>query len=326
MRSYKRITAKDREDSAVYYGRGVPQSVITERIGVSQSAISRELKKGSDRGSYNPFLSERESQRQALRRRPGLKINGPTWKVIEHHLALHWSPYQRASFLRNQANDGTVVVVSEKTIYNYLHFHMKGELQKLTFQELRQKGTRRKKRSEETRGKLSNIRLIDDRPEEVNGRIVPGHWEGDLIIGKDHKSALSVIVERQTRYVMIDRLESYTAPEVRKSIEKRLKTLKPDLVKSITCDQGKEMAEHEILARKIRMKVYFCHLHSLWEKGTCENTNFLIRDMLDGETDFRNLTQHQVTRIARLLNERPRQTLGMYTPKEKFKELCAESC
>jgi len=230
------------------------------------------------------------------------------------------------STISRALKNNTVVVVSEKTIYNYLRFHMKGELQKLALQELRQKGKKRTKQSEETRGKLSNIRLIDDRPEEVKGRGVPGHWEGDLIIGKDHKSALSVIVERQTRYVMIDRLERYTASEVRKSIEKRLRTLKPDLVKSITCDQGKEMAEHEILAKKIRMKVYFCHPHSPWEKGTCENTNFLIRDMLDGETDFRNITQRQVTRIARLLNERPRQTLGMFTPKDKFKELCAESC
>jgi len=326
VKNYKRITAKDREDIAVYYGYGVPQSIIAERVGVSQSTISRELKKGSDRGSYNPFLAQREYHHRAQGRRPQLKIDCPTWNVIEHHLALRWSPYQIASFLRNQANDATVVVVSEKTIYNYLHFHMKGELQRLALEELRQKGKRRKKRNEDTRGKLSNIRLIDDRPEDVNGRIVPGHWEGDLIIGKDHKSALSVIVERQTRYVMIDRLESYTAPEVRKSIEKRLKTLKPDLVKSITCDQGKEMAEHEMLAGKIRMKVYFCHPHSPWEKGTCENTSFLIRDMLDGETDFRNLTQRQVTRVARLLNERPRQTLGMYTPKDKFKELCAESC
>jgi len=326
VKNYKRITAKDREDIAVYYGYGVPQSIIAERVGVSQSTISRELKKGSDRGSYNPFLAQREYHHRAQGRRPQLKIDCPTWNVIEHHLALRWSPYQIASFLRNQANDATVVVVSEKTIYNYLHFHMKGELQRLALEELRQKGKRRKKRNEDTRGKLSNIRLIDDRPEDVNGRIVPGHWEGDLLIGKDHKSALSVIVERQTRYVMIDRLESYTAPEVRKSIEKRLKTLKPDLVKSITCDQGKEMAEHEMLAGKIRMKVYFCHPHSPWEKGTCENTNFLIRDMLDGETDFRNLTQRQVTRVARLLNERPRRTLGMYTPKDKFKELCAESC
>jgi len=116
------------------------------------------------------------------------------------------------------------------------------------------------------------------------------------------------------------------ASEVRKSIEKRLKKLRPDLVKSIACDQGKEMAEHEILPRKIRMKVYFYHRYSPWEKGTCENTNSLIRDMQEGETDFRNLTQSQITRIARLLNERPRQTFGMYTPKDKLKELCDESC
>jgi len=326
VKSYKRITTEDREDIAVYYSRGVPQSMIAEKLGVSQSTISRELKKGANRGSYNPFLAQREYHSRALRRRPRLKINGSTWNVIEHHLALRWSPYQITSFLHHHANDGTVVAVSEKTIYNYLHFHMKGELQKLALQELRQKGKRRTKRNEETRGKLSNIRLIDERPEEVKGRVVPGHWEGDLIIGKDHKSALSVIVERQTRYVMIDRLERYTAADVMKSIEKRLRTLKPALVKSITCDQGKEMAEHEILARKIRIKVYFCHPHSPWEKGTCENTNFLIRDMLEGETDFRNLSQRQVTRIARLLNERPRQTLGMSTPKDKFKELCTESC
>jgi len=116
------------------------------------------------------------------------------------------------------------------------------------------------------------------------------------------------------------------ASEVRKSIEKRLKTLRPDLVKRIACDKGKEVAEHEILPRKIRMKVYFYNLYSLWEKGVCENTNFLIRDMQEGNTDFRNLTQSQITRIARLLNERLRQTFGMYTPKDKFKELCAESC
>jgi IS30 family transposase len=203
---------------------------------------------------------------------------------------------------------------------------MKGELKKLAILELRQKGKKRTKRGEEKRGKLANITLIDERPEEVDSRAIPGHWEGDLIIGKDHKSALSAIVERQTRYVLIDRLEDYSAEEVRKSIEKRLKTIEPILVKSLTCDQGKEMAEHEKLACRIKMKVYFCHPHSPWEKGTCENTNFLIRDMLDGETDFRNITQRDISRVARLLNERPRQILGMVPPKKKFNSLCAESC
>lgn len=325
MRNYNRISSKIREEIMIYCANGDNQETIAKKTGYSQSAISRELKKGEDRGAYNPFLAQRNTDNYAKSRSRALKINESTWQVIQNHLAIRWSPYQIADFLQKSANDATVVPVSEKTIYNYLHFHMKGELKKLALKELRQKGKKRSPKNAEKRGKLANITLIDERPEEVNARTVPGHWEGDLIIGKDHKSALSVIVERQTRYVLIDRLENYTAQEVRKSIEKRLKTLKPQLVKSITCDQGKEMAEHERLARSIKMKVYFCHPHSPWEKGTCENTNFLIRDMLEGETDFRKLSQRSITRIARLLNERPRQTLGMFTPKKKLDDLCVKS-
>ena len=325
MTGYRRINEQDRESILIYLNTGDRQSDIAAKLGVTQPTISRELKKGLCKGMYNPFLAQRKTNSRLQSKKPDLKINKQTWLIIENHLAIRWSPFQISSFLHANQNDIRVVPVSEKTIYNYLHFHMKGELQKLAMHELRQKGKTRRKKGEETRGKLPNMTLIDERPEEINARTVPGHWEGDLIIGKNHKSALSVIVERQTRLVLIDRLESYTAREVRNSIEKRLRKVAPQFVNSLTCDQGKEMAEHELLARKIKMKVYFCHPHSPWEKGTCENTNFLIRDMLDGETDFRNLSQLQISRIARLLNERPRKTLGMKTPKEKFKELCVES-
>lgn len=325
MAGYRRLNGKDREDILVHLNSGDSQKRIAAKLGFSQSAISREIRKGIDRGIYNPVLAQRKTNERARIRIHDLKINEPTWVVIENHLSIHWSPYQIADFLHQHEERSKIVSVSEKTIYNYLHFHMKGELQKLALLELRQKGKQRRKKGEETRGKLVNMTLIDGRPEEVEKRSVPGHWEGDLIIGKDHKSALSVIVERQTRYVLIDRLERYTAQDVRQSIEKRLRKIEPELLKSITYDQGKEMAEHEILARNIKMKVYFCHPHSPWEKGTCENTNFLIRDMLEEETDFRKLTQTQIARIARLLNERPRKTLGMKTPKEIFKQLCAES-
>jgi IS30 family transposase len=326
MIGYRRITEMDRENILIYLSTGNTQSDIASKLGVTQPTISRELKKGLQKGIYNPFLAQRNTIARLQLRKQELKINKQTWTIIENHLAIRWSPFQIASFLHTTPNDVKIASVSEKTIYNYLHFHMKGELQKLALHELRQKGKVRKKKGEETRGKLPNMTLIDERAAEINDRTVPGHWEGDLIIGKNHKSALSVIVERQTKLVLIDRLESYTAREVRNSIEKRLRKVAPQLVNSITCDQGKEMAEHEILARKMKMKVYFCHPHSPWEKGTCENTNFLIRDMLDGETDFRNVSQSQISRITRLLNERPRKSLGMKTPKEKFKELCAESC
>jgi len=270
-------------------------------------------------------LAQRRTLARGNSRRPKLKTNRSTWACIFNHLSIGWSPKQISDFLHNAGNDGTVFIVSEKTIYNYINFHMKGELKKIALVELRQRGKARNVR-QETRGKIRDMVLIDERPKEIEGRIVPGHWEGDLIIGDGHKSALSVIVERQTRYVMIERLLSYDATTVRKSIEKRFKSIEPELRKSITCDQGKEMAEHKQFSKNMRMKVYFCNPHSPWEKGTCENTNFLIRDMCRDITDFRNLTQQQAHRIAKLLNERPRQTLGFRTPKEKLSQLCAKSC
>jgi IS30 family transposase len=199
VRNYNRINSKNREEIMVYLAMGDSQEAIAKKTGFSQSTISRELKKGEDRGAYNPFLAQRRTDFYAKCRSRELKINDSTWKVIQNHLAIRWSPYQIADFLHKSVNDATVVPVSEKTIYNYLHFHLKGELKKLALQELRQKDKKRSTKGTEKRGKLANITLIDERPEEVNARMVPGHWEGDLIIGKDHKSALSVIVERQTR-------------------------------------------------------------------------------------------------------------------------------
>ena len=144
-------------------------------------------------------MAQRKTDSYAKNRAWALKINDAAWQVIQNNLAIRWSPYQRADFLHKSANDGTAGPVSEKTIYNYLHSPMKGELKKLALQELRQKDKKRSTKGTEKRGKLANITLIDECPEDVNARIVPGHWEGDLIIGKDHTSALSVIVERQTR-------------------------------------------------------------------------------------------------------------------------------
>jgi transposase, IS30 family len=325
MEEYTRTTNQDRERILVLKQQGCSQKDIANEVGKNQSTISRELRKGLDGGAYNPMLAQRITEGRMLARVPDCKIDSSTWRVINNHLGLRWSPRQIAEFLHSEGNDGTIVPVSEKTIYNYIEFHMKGELKKLAVQELRQRGKVRKGNAEK-RGKLPNMALIDERPKEVDSRIVPGHWEGDLIIGANHQSALSVIVERKTRYVTIDLLLSYDADSVRKSIEHRFKKLEPQLIKSITCDQGKEMAQHEQLSAKIKTKVYFCHPHSPWEKGTCENTNYLIRDMLDGVTDFRKLTKTQARRIATLLNQRPRQTLGFNTPEFEFMKLCAESC
>jgi IS30 family transposase len=209
-----------------------------------------------------------------------------------------------------------------KTIYNYVFFHMKGELKKPALQDLRLRGKKRKGgKAAEKRGKLPEMTLIDTRPAEINSREVPGRWEGGLIIGKDPTSAILVTVERKTRFVQRDALEHRDALTVRKTIEKRFKKLEPALRKSITFDRGKENSERRQLSENTGIAVYFCHPHSPREKGTCENTDYLIRDMLYPADDFREATQRDVSRIARLLNERPRKTLDYKTPQEIFSQL-----
>jgi IS30 family transposase len=272
-----------------------------------------------DNGMYNPLTAELRHLKQRSSQRPHLKMTEEIWEAVKPQLELRWSPKQIAEWL---STEYPAHVMSGKTIYNYVHFHMKGELKKLALEDLRQRGKKRKtSKAGEKRGKIPEMTLIDERPPEVNARMVYGNWEGDLIIGKGHKSAICVLVERKSRYVQLDLLEKYDAATVRKTIEKRFKKLSPHLVQTLTLDQGHENSQHRELTRNTGVKVYFCHPHSPWEKGTCENTNYLVRDMLYRVEDFRQLSQRDVSRVARLLNERPRQTLGFKTPMQVFPHL-----
>jgi transposase, IS30 family len=324
LRSYRRINEQDREQLLQLWQEGLVQSEIALRLGFSQPTISRELSSGWNGKGYDPLKAQRQSERKKKSNRRSILIDPITWHVIRRYMGLGWSPDQIEKTLRQNDFYGTIQHVCAKTIYNYIHFHMKGELKKLALQELRLKGKKRSGKNEK-RGKIPNMVLIDGRPEEVAGRQVPGHWEGDLIIGKDHKSALCVIVERKTRYVMIDLLLDYSAEAVRKSVERKFAKLDPLWKETLTWDQGKEMAQHEELAANVEFKVFFCHPHSPWEKGTCENTNYLIRDLCRGETDFRNFTKPHIGKIADMLNDRPRKTLEYSTPKAEFDKLCVGS-
>jgi transposase, IS30 family len=318
--SYRRITLSERMSIfQMFYTKQLKPSSIALRLNRSVSTITRELDRGKDNGSYNPILAEYEHLKQRRYQCPKLKIDNDAWRLIKPKLQLRWSPEQIAEWLKTEY---PIHTVSGKTIYNYVHFHMHGELKKLALKDLRQRGKKRKDSDKaEKRGKISEMTLIDQRPEEINSRTVPGHWEGDLLIGKDHQSAICVIVERQTRFIQLDLLHTYDARTVRKTIEKRFKRIEPNLRKSLTLDQGKENSEHKKLSENLKIDVYFCHPSSPWEKGTCENTNGLIRDMLNDVDDFRCLNQYTVGRVARLLNERPRKTLGFKTPKEALANL-----
>ena len=319
--SYERITLEEREEIfRLRYEERLFLWEIGQKLNKNKSSISRELKRGTRDKLYNPITAEANHLNARKRRCPKLKMTSEAWVLIKPKLEQRWSPEQVAQWLEKEY---PCYAMSAKTIYNYIHFHMKGELKRIALEDLRQKGKKRRQHTEkgETRGKISEMTLIDRRPAEAAGRVVTGHWEGDLIIGKGHKSALCVIVERKSRFVQIDLLERYDAATVRKTIEKRFRRLGDKLCKTITFDQGKENSEHKIFTERTGIKVYFCHPHSPWEKGTCENTNFLIRDMLKGVTDFRELNQRYISQIAKKLNERPRKTLDFLTPKKVLFEL-----
>ncbi len=157
---------------------------------------------------------------------------------------------------------------------------------------------------------------IEERPKSVENRTIPGHWEGDLLIGKDHNSAVGTIVERTTRFLLLVPLKGRDAPTVRKAFARELKRLPQQVRLSMTYDRGSEMSEHKLFTKQTQMKVYFANPHSPWERGTNENTNMLIRDFYPKDTDFGTLTRYQIKKIQHLLNERPRKALDWETPVE----------
>jgi len=219
--------------------------------------------------------------------------------------------------------------ISPETIYAYIYVLPRGSLKKELIAGLRRehkyrrtKQTRRGPRKEE-RGRIAGMLSIEERPAEVADRIVPGHWEGDLIVGKYHQSAIGTLVERTTRFTLLVPLPAKDAGTVRRCFAKAIQRIPEDLRRTLTYDQGVEMMQHKRFSKQTKMQVYFAHPASPWERGTNENTNGLIRQYFPKGTDFRTVTTKQIRHVQNLLNGRPRRTLGYYTPKEKFNELVA---
>ena len=212
--------------------------------------------------------------------------------------------------------------ISHESIYTYIYLLPRGELRKELTDYLRQhkKSRYRRKGERDKRGKIPDMISIEERPAEVADRSIAGHWEGDLIVGKGHKTAMGTIVERKTRTLIMVPLKNKDATSVRKAFERELKRLPIEMQGSLTYDQGVEMAEHKLFTKNTQMKVYFCHPASPWERGTNENTNMLIRQYFPKGTDFSQVTRKEIKRVQHELNERPRKTLDWKTPKEVFKK------
>lgn len=215
--------------------------------------------------------------------------------------------------------------VSHESIYTYIYILPRGELRKELISYLRQgaEGRRRRKRDTDERGKIPNMVSIRERPQEAAARTVPGHWESDLLVGKENKSAIGTLVERTTRTTILVPLSAKDAETVRKEFAKAVKKLPKEACKSLTHDRGTEMSQHELFTRQTKVQVYFADPHSPWQRGTNENTNGLIRQFFPKKTDFSIVSKKELKYVQNLLNERPRKTLNWKTPKESFEELLA---
>jgi IS30 family transposase len=245
---------------------------------------------------------------------------------VEAKLAKRWSPQQIADWLPGEFPDDPEMRVSHETIYMSLFVQGRGALRQELFRCLRQgRATRRPQgpRQPNGQGKIRDMVMISERPAEVEDRAVPGHWEGDLIMGTGARS-IGTLVERSTRYVMLFRLPDGTGGEsVRKALAKRIVRLPTELRRSITWDQGKEMNEHARFTVDTGVQIYFCDPKSPWQRGSNENTNGLLRQYFPRRTELSGYSQAHLNAVARELNERPRRTLGGMSPSQAFAEAVA---
>lgn len=326
MKSYQRLSFKERIRISVYLDEGFSIAEIARKLGRTKSTVFRDVSRCKKAmGEYNAGCANAESRYLQSERRFGqrkLANNHVLFEEVLSGLRKRWSPVQISKMLKEKYPGDREMNISHESIYTYIYVLPRGELRAELTRLLRQKQKYRSSRkgTNEKRGRIPEMISIEERPKNVRRRSLAGHWEGDLLMGKASKSALGTLVERKTRTVILVPLKGRTASVVRKAFERAVKTLPQQMRLSLTYDQGSEMSEHQLFQKNTKMKVYFCHPSSPWERGTCENTNGLLRDYFPKQTDFSAISRKEIKRVQDELNERPRKTLGFKTPKEVFEK------
>lgn len=318
---YVQLTLSEREYLAHAHADGLSQAEIARALGRDRSTISRELKRNGDCDGeiYAPFTAHAQAVHRARQLRRQRKLSDVRlWRRVTRGLRSGWSPEQIAGYMRTQYPDQPERRVSPETIYAALYVLPRGELRKELLSYLRQSRKQRRRRSRGTdrRGQIPNMVRIGERPVEIEDRHIPGHWEGDLIKGAGNRSAVGTLVERHSRYLILVRVDDGSAEAVCRGMARQFRRLPQALRKTLTYDRGKEMAQHERLAEKTALRIYFADPHSPWQRGSNENTNGLLRQYLPKGMDLSTLTQADLNRIARKLNTRPRKLHNWATPKE----------
>jgi transposase, IS30 family len=306
-----------RSPSSIAADMNRARSTVTREI--LRNGWKREPRKGTIAGGYRCVTADRRARVLAgkARRKRKLQADTPLWIVLLKHLKLGLSPVQIASTLARMDDP---IQLSHETIYTALYAMPRGHLRAKLLNQLRRR--HKERRTTPAGGKRSksipDMTLIDQRPAEVDARLVPGHWEGDLIIGKRNMSQVGVLVERKTLFLAVVKLTDGKAATIAESFSSILNRFDSQMRRSLTYDQGKEMSSHKTLTDNTGVKVFFAHPHAPWERGICENINGLLRQYLPRGTDLSLFSQDQLDDIAWLLNTRPRKTLGWKAPAELF--------
>ncbi len=319
-----RLSPADREEIAVGLAAGESMAAIGRRIGRAASTVSREVARHGGRRRYRAGRAQFEAQVAARRPKPAkLAVNARLRGQVEEWLALRWSPQQIAARLAREYPGDPEMRVSHETICQSLFVQSRGALRKELTGCLRTgRAIRRPRRSQDRRGMVTGMVLISERPAEAADRAVPGHWEGDLLMGKGNKSAIGTLVERASRFVMLLHLPDGTGAEaVAAAISTRMADLPAALRRSLTWDQGREMALHQRFTAGTGIQVYFCDPHAPWQRGSNENTNGLLRQFFPKGSDLSTHTRADLDYVGMLMNGRPRKTLGWQTPAESLSAL-----
>ncbi|GJG96463.1 IS30 family transposase [Cupriavidus pauculus] len=332
MKNYSHLSAEERALIMIERGKGSSIRAIARVLGRSGSTVSRELARNLEVGStrYNATqaaLTYQARRRRCVRRRKLVAGSALYQRVHDQLIYWRWSPQQIAARLRRMYPDAPDQHISHETIYAAIYAHPRGGLKQAMIDALRQeKPARGRRRTSLAGGSFvpQALRIVH-RPEEIALRQWPGHWEGDLIKGAFNRSCVGTLVERKTRFVVLCRMDGCTAQDALEGFTRQMKRLPVFLRESLTYDRGTEMTCHVELAKSLNLDIWFADPHAPWQRGSNENTNGLLRQFLPKGTDLSQVTQTQLNAIAKLLNGRPRQTLGWDTPEEAVaKELEAE--
>ena len=324
MRQYKELSLGERIAIQVHHGQGMSVHAIGRELGRAASTISRELRRLGPGSLYRADAAQDQAQVRRHKARVVCKLaDQPLWSWVCRQVRHGWSPQQIALRLRRLHPKHSKARVSHETIYKAIYVLPRGDLRTDLIDGLRQGRSTRKPRSrgEDRRGQICDMQSIHIRPPEVEDRLIPGHWEGDLIKGAGNRSSVGTLVERTTGFVVLARMTSAKAKDALDSFGQALETIPPQLRKTLTYDRGKEMSYHAALTLRTGVAVYFADPHSPWQRGTNENTNGLLRQYMPKGTDLSEFTQDELNAIALSLNTRPRLRLDGQTPLECYTDL-----